>query len=255
MNYGFNPDLVEIEPEAYTTLGAKLPFTVYNETGQWETPKYEAQADMYETASCTVWGSQNAIEMYMMHVFGFEPNYDERFTRLHCDISVERGGGNPQDAYQSYRHDGLLEPNEPMPPTLKEFEDKGYLTSERKHKAQQWLNKYTITHEWVDNCNDREVIKQLLRYSPISISVTAWYEKNGLYVDMGQRNNHWCTVYGYIEDERGIILKVFDSYDHSEKLLHPNHHISYAKRIHISKALPKRTLWDILKSYLWDIFK
>lgn len=248
MNYGFDEDLVEIEPEAYV-LGA-LPQTAVQPDGQWDEflPVYEPQARLYETWSCTVYGSQNQIETYMKRVFGFEPNYDERYNV--AQIQIPPGGTNPQKAYQSFRHDGLKD-DEPDPDTYEEFMDKSYLTPKRIYEAMSWLDNYVLKHEWITDIT-KETIKDCLKYSPIAVSVTAWHEQTGLYVDNGKRNNHWCLCYGYIEDNEGIKLKIFDTYDKSHKLLHPDHRIAFAKRIWIYENTAPKLNWlqDLCKKLL-----
>src|SRR3990167_6395190 len=104
--YGFDERLIVKKPEDYS-FGAwtKVPTTIYSPDGQWPLVLYEPQAEKYETFGCTIWGSQNQSEMFIKGVFGFEPNFDERFTYLHSDLSVENRGANPQNAYESARHD------------------------------------------------------------------------------------------------------------------------------------------------------
>jgi len=257
--FGFDPDKVQIEPEAYL-LGA-LAFENINDGGQWETPLYEPQAENYETWGCTIWGGQNQIEIYFKKVFGFEPNYNEIFNYIKAGVGV--GGGDPQKAYESFRHDGLVNHDLiSFPATYEEFINPKQITPAIESTGKKWLVDYELWHEWLVKPT-KEEIKFMLKSSPIAIGVTAWFEENGLYVDRGMKNTHWCVAYGYIEDARGIILKVFDSYDHSEKLLHPAHSISLAKRILI-KRKPKgaeikltfwRRFWQGIKWYFAEILK
>jgi hypothetical protein len=74
-------------------------------------------------------------------------------------------------------------------------------------------------------------MKIALKTSPLGVSVSAWYEENGKYVDRGTRNNHWCVCYKI--DEEGV--HVFDSYDHSKKILSLDHNIGRAKRIWLNR--------------------
>ncbi len=252
IQYGFDIDKVFIEEEAYI-LGS-LPQQIIQEDGQWDEflPIYESQADKYETWGCTVWGSENQIETYEKYITGKESNYDERFIYLLSNVEI--GGANPQNAYEAIRHNGLIE-NESMPNSFKEFIDKSYLTDERFEKAKEWLNKWIFKHEWIKSPTKQD-IKENLKYSPITIAVTAWFEENGLYVDRGQKNTHWVVCYGYIEDERGIVLKIFDSYDKSHKLIHPDHNISIAKRILLlRKLVHKEEMQGIIAKLLEAIKK
>ena len=243
-NYGFREELVVKKPEDYTLGGiTKLPTIIHRQDGQWPIVLYEPQAEKYETWGCTVWGMENQAEMFIKEVYGEEPNYDERFTYLHSDI--KEGGANPQNAYESARNDGLID-NELLPTSFVGFKDKSYLTSERTQKGQDWrLKKFQFLHDWLSDTS-KETIKSALMLSPIAISVSAWVQDgDGLYIDAGLPNNHWCVAYGYLEEwkgKKGIFLKVFDSYDHSEKVLHPNHRIWVAKRIYIRKRSPDESI-------------
>ena len=256
-NYGFNEELVVIEPEAYILGGkSKVPTDIFRPDGQWKTPIYEPQAEKYETAGCTVWGAQNQIEIFFKEVFGFEPNYDERFIYQIVGIRREDGGTNPQNVYESIRKHGLID-NEPMPETYDEFTDRSYLTVERLEKGKKWIREeYDFYHDWLSDTS-KETIKSALMLSPIAISVTAWQkDKDGLYISNGEPNGHWCVVYGYKEEhkgKKGIFLKVFDSYDHSKKILHPDHHIAVAKRIYIRKRVPGEN--PVVSTVVWSLFK
>lgn len=250
-NYGFNPDLVEIKKEDYVFGAEKIPMVVIKEDGQYDEylPVYEPQAENYETSGCTVWGGQNQIETYFKKEFGFEPNFAEIFNYILAGVTL--AGANPQNAYQSFKNDGLVDNKLlPIPETYEKFSEPKQITEDLKTEGKKWLEQYDFKHEWVINPTQESIIS-VLPYSPVAIGITAWTEENGLYVDNGQPNNHWCLCYGYIKDERGIILKIFDSYDHSKKLLHPNHKISVGKRIYIKKKIKEEQTFYPEKSANW----
>lgn len=251
INYGFDEKLVEIEKEAYILgVNSKLPTTIQVPDGEWPDITYEPQAEKYETSGCTIWGGENQTEMFVKQVYGFEPNYDERFSYLHCNVDPARGA-NPQNFYESVRHDGLID-NEPMPDTLGEFLYTSYLTQERVNKGKQWLSRWNFWHDWLSDTS-KETIKGTLPLSPVALSVTAWFrDADGLYVDNGRPNTHWCVSKGYVKPgddlsryqvneamvqtlvaKGAIVLKIFDTYDFSWKLLHPDHRIAFAKRIYM----------------------
>ena len=251
INHGFDESLVEIEKEAYI-LGknSPVPITPFRPDGEWPGITYEPQAERYETSGCTIWGMENQVEMFVKEVYKFEPNYDERFTYLYCDVNPAVGA-NPQNAYESVRHNGLID-NEPMPNTLQEFLDKNYHTQERINKGKSWLTRWTLWHDWLVDTS-KPTIKGTLPFSPVALSVTAWFrDADGLYIDNGRQNTHWCVAFGYVKPgdnlsrfqvnegmvqtlvaKGKIILKIFDTYDYSWKLLHPDHRIGFAKRIYI----------------------
>ena len=71
MNFGFQKET--ICPDHYILGGlSKVPRVVYQPNGDWRSflPKYEPQAENYETWGCAVWGTQNAIEILFKRVFG-----------------------------------------------------------------------------------------------------------------------------------------------------------------------------------------
>ena len=251
INHGFDESLVEIEKEAYILgVNSKLPTTIFRPDGEWPDITYEPQAEKYETSGCTIWGGENQTEMFVKEVYKFEPNYDERFNYLYCDVDPARGA-NPQNFYESVRHNGLID-NEPMPDFLNQFLDKSFLTDERIQKGKSWLTRWSFWHDWLSDTS-KETIKGTLPLSPVAVSVTAWFrDEFGLYIDNGRQNTHWCVARGYVKPgddlsrfqvneamvqtlvaKGKIVLKVFDSYDHSWKLLHPDHRIAFAKRIYV----------------------
>ena len=252
-NYGFIEDDIKIEDTDYILGGlGDLPTEIIMPDGQWDKflPVYEPQAEKYETFGCTVWGSQNQIETYIKAVFGYEPNYEERYN--YNLIGINPPGARPNDAYQSIRNFGLLDaPKLPVPLTLEEFVTPRPVTEELKTEGKKWLEKYELKHEWVTG-DMKPAIMNTLKFSPIAVSVTAWINEQDFYIDNEQPNTHWTLCYGYQDTPIGIALKIFDSYDHSTKLLHPNHRIAFAKRIYIKEA-PKAkplTSWQKWQQFL-----
>jgi hypothetical protein len=243
-DYGFDPDEVAITPDNY--LSSALHKVLLQPSGQWDDflPAYEAQAKLYETWGCTVYGGENHIQFQHKRLYKEEPDYDERFNYVLAGVGVN--GASPHTSYESFRKDGLIK-QRPLPNTYKEFSNKSSITQEMIDEGQDWKEEYDFKHAWIRTPTKEEIIVEL-SYSTVGIGVTAWYEdENGLFIDNGQKNTHWCICYGYIKDERGIILKVFDTYDRSKKLLHPDHHISVAKVITLTKKPKNVTLKDDLR--------
>ena len=234
-NYGLL-DLIQ-EVSAYVLGRSIVPFIPYMEDGDWSPflPKYEPQAEKYETSGCTVWGAQNQIEILYKALYGIEPNYSERFNYLQIDIDPARGV-DPQITYESIRKNGLIDNYlMPVPATLQDFLDESDLTGSLRARGQNWLHKHDFKHEWLwanRPVDALEIMKEALKTSPLGVSVTAWYQDGTRkYVDNGKRNNHWCVLYKI--DGEG--LHIFDSYDHSKKILALDHYIGRAKRIWINK--------------------
>lgn len=244
----FGLDLFSIDPRAWVS-GAKesapMPSVPYVEDGNWEPflPKYEAQADEFESWGCTLWAGQNQIETFYKRVYGTEPNYDEWFN--YPLIPIKKGGQDPHVTCENIRTIGLVDAGTvKIPKTREEATNALRITNSVKLKGKQWLEDHDYKHEWLwngfDNTGFKEKIKQNLVFSPIAVSVWAWdMDENGMYInrqtnkDLGL-NNHFCLAYK-VADYNGFkdCIHVFDTYDHSKKVLHPDHIILRAKRIHI----------------------
>ena len=214
-----------------------LPRIPYCEDGDWTPylPKYEPQAENYETQGCTVWGSQNQIEIFEKRIYKREPNYSERFTYNLVPVDPNRGA-DPKDTYQTIRKCGLVD-NDLLrvPNTLEQFLDKDKITGSLLAKGQHWLTQHEFMYEWLWTSrpqNALEMMKEALQWSPLGVSVTAWMmDNNGKYADFNRPNNHWCVCYKI--DGEGI--HVFDSYDHSTKVLALDHNIKRVMRIYVNK--------------------
>lgn len=212
---------------------------VLQPSGQWKDffPIYEPQAEKYETNGCTVWGTQNAIEMLIMKKFGIEPNYSERYTYNVAEIDTQ--GANPSRACEAIKEYGLVDALKlPIPATFNEFMTPRPMTPELLELGHKWLEQYTFDYNplWRISRGQKwkiECIKKALKRSPVGVAVTAWFNQgDGVYNDGGGKpNNHWCVVVGY--EERG--WEVFDSYDHSTKVYDYNSRIDIAYEYVVDK--------------------
>ncbi len=249
MNFGFVEGLIDA---THYVLGrnSKLPNLELQPNGQWDRflPRYEYQDDDYETSGCTVWGWQNLIETLYRRIYNIEPNYSERFTYIRAGVTLN--GASPHEVAECIRKEGLLDAADlPHPQTYQEFRDPRSVTAKMLVKAQNWLVRHSFLHEWLwYEPQTKEartaILKAALKYSPIGVSVTAWYKgADGTYIDMGLPNNHWCIIYGW--QKKG--WKVFDSYDHTRKILSFDHNIKIAKRAYIGDAVRQNWLIDLFK--------
>lgn len=235
-----------------------VPKIVLNEDGQWDKflPNYESQNINYETYGCTIWGTQNCIETLENRLDNTSPNYSERYNYILANVTPP--GADVHYICDSIRQFGLVpEAILDMPNTYEEFLTPNPMTNEYLDVGKKWLNNWEFSHEWVFtdelNANVRIAkMKDALRYSPIGVSVTAWYEQDGIYIDNNEPNNHWCECYGYTEANGQVFWKIFDSYDNSHKILHPEHHIEVCKMIGLRKK-DKPTLCGRLKKWYNNI--
>lgn len=257
--YGFIPSTITSE---HYILGAfnQLPKVIIQPDRNWKPflPQWESQIGKFETFACTVFGTLNAIETYLRKL-NTDRNYDysERFNYILANITPP--GADPHFVSEILRKFGVIEQAElPFTNTLEEFMLPKPMTEDKLNKGKEWG--YVFQHEWLftsypgkDNMVNQ--IREALQYSPVCLSVTAWYEENGLYVDNGQPNGHWTLCYG-IDDDGGLLI--FDSYalvqngviTNAFKKLHPDHKVLCAKRYFITKKLPVQEQLNIIEKIL-----
>ncbi len=253
-NYGFVPS--KIESDHYILGGGQLPKIILQANRNWKDylPTWESQIDKgYETYGCTVYGTLNALETVLDRLNGHPYDYSERFNYILADVKAP--GADPHYVSEIIRKYGVIEQAElPMTNTYTEFNSPKPMTVDKLSKGQTWLGQYSFGHEWVfTNCPSKEsrtaLVREALQYSPICVSVSAWYEQNGLFVDNGIPNNHWTLCYG-IDDDGGLLI--FDSYalvqdgnpTNCFKKLHPDHKVQMAKRYYIeAKKNEEKLSW------------
>jgi hypothetical protein len=228
-NYGLDVSNIKIEPEHWVTLGSSG--VVNRPDSTWESVLYEPQfTSSYDTFGCTVWGTQSQIEIYIKEVFGVEPNYWEQFN--YNDVGINPPGENPQKVYDSIHKKGMMNQlDRTLPSTLEEFKTPRPPSKEHYDEAKKWP--FTLNHWWLADTSKESIIENLKR-CPVAVSVTAWRMEDGVYVDDGMANTHWCVAIAPSEYKGRKTIKVFDSYDHSEKILHPDHRIQFAKTITVN---------------------
>ena len=253
-NHGFiAPE--SIEPEEYILGGTEVSEEPIMPGGQWNDFLVVKEIQLQygiETFNCTGYGTTSAIEMLMNKVFGFEPNFSDRYTGTMAGTFPP--GNTPHKVIENIRKVAGLIDEELMPfdkelKSVEEYYDNG-LADKHWSKGLGWLKKYTIKHKWVfrGGTNNQERLKRALTISPLGVSVLAWQERNGLYYkEEGQQDTHWTVLYGYVE---GKYWKIFDSYDNTHKKLEWNYPFGYAKLYVIKKNDLKRNWWDYLLSLI-----
>lgn len=254
-NYGL---LISEEKDARAYGAGTLPKVVLKEDGQWDEflPVYEPQFnEFYDSFGCVVWATQNVIEIMLKKIKGIEYNFSERFTYILGKVTPP--GSDPHHIAEVVRNNGLID-NEllPMTKTFAEFLKPNPMTSELKDKGMEFP--YEVNHEylWQDKITKEvrtKLMKEYLCYSPLGVAVTAWHEENGVYVDLGKRNTHFTVCHGW--NTKG--WKVFDTYDHSLKIVSFDHNMEVCKRYYLepSTRLPQISLIErilnLMKSLLF----
>lgn len=261
-NYGFVPS--EITPDQYILGGGMLPKIILQSDSNWKDhlPKWESQIEgNFETYGCTVFGTLNAVETILNKLNSQDYNYSERYTYILSGITPP--GADPHFVSEIIRKYGVIAQEElPMTQSLAEFNTPKPMTTDKLASGQTWLDQYSFGHEWVfTNTPSKEdrtkLVREALQYSPLCVSVTAWYEDdNGLFVDLGQPNSHWCECYG-VDDDGGLLI--YDSYalvnsgvvTNALKKLHPDHKVTMAKRYNLTPKKKEESLNWIGKILAW----
>lgn len=251
MNKLFNDGFVEpkiTETHYIEGDGRLLGATVLNPSANWEKslPDFEYQAKMFETYGCTDWGLENQMQTHHKYLYGEEINYDERY--IYNLVPINPPGADPQDTYEAARRFGMISGFLPMTETLEEFKKPRPMTEPYLAEGKKWNLKYFFDHDWVLTGEpDPEKLRTKLKDSSLGVSVTAWIEENGVYVDKGQPNTHWCLLYK-MDD---TYYYIFDSYEPKLKRLPiKDHKICYAKRIVFRKRTPEEVKELIHKQQL-----
>ena len=236
MNYGLQ--IKDDDPDAYILGGlTQLPKIVYQINGDWSSylPAYEPQFNsFYDSYGCTVWGTQNIIETLLKRLKEKEYNFSERFNYILAGITPP--GADPHYVIESVRENGLIANDKlPMTDSYEEFLKPNPMTDDLLEEGLKFP--YEVRHEYVwrrplSKEERTEKIREALQYSPLGVSVTAWNEENGVYVDNGEPNNHWCMLYA--ESANGWLI--FDSYDQTKKTLSFDHNIYLCKRIYLQAS-------------------
>lgn len=261
-NYGFIPPKID---ETHYVLGGVATLggqEVLQANGQWDAyiPQVEIQAQRgIETYNCSAFGTTSILEFLHLKIYGEQINSSDRYLGIMA--GTKPPGNDPHTVVQAIRHDGLV-PEEYLPfstniKTVEEYYSFLYGDETRcTVEGQRFLQRYQVGHEWVWTGiiakEERTAkMKEALQYSPLGVSVSAWYQEDGVYVDKGKLNNHWCVCYGWNDEG----WKIFDSYDSSLKTLSYDHKIQFCKRYSLTKKTTRHNWFIDLLIRLGSIFK
>lgn len=204
-----------------------------------------------DTFGCTAFGAIQQIAKMINFIYGEKPNFSERF--LYNLVEINPPGADPQKVYEAVRKVGLVKQEDlPVPKTLEEFRRPRPMTDTLKDKAKKvFKDIFYFDHDWVlTGKPDPEKLRANLRKSPLAVSVTAWLEENGVYVDGGQPNTHW-TGLDYMDNDYYYIDDSYPPY--KKKLPIKRHNINYAKRIVLykkDKNIINNSLLEVLRGML-----
>jgi len=212
----------------------------------------ERQNLKFETWNCTGFNTLQPIERMEYAITGKEVNYSDRWLGIVAGTKFP--GNDPHKVAEAVRKYGLI-PEEMLPwsDDLQNVDEyysfKGANEAECRAEGKKWLETHTFLHEWVFKKEHtlEERTKRMIEaldYCPPSISVTAWYLEDGVYVDKGQRNTHWTNEIDFKQD---VYFVADDSYlENGDSIKHVawNHNIKYCKRYYLDvHERIKQTNW------------
>lgn len=216
--YGFQPPV--IVPEDYFLGSGKLGSQEINPTGDWIAylPKFEKQAEFYETNACVSYGTNSALEILHKFLYGIEPNNSDSFLATASETNPY-SGNNPKKVSVTLRHKGCVaEEKRPYPDTLEKFYEP--ISQELYDLGADWLKDYEFGYEYVDKTKLREALKR----SPIGCAVNAWSQNDkGEYIRLGA-SNHWVVLVWFDDFDRPVI---WDSYDEGLKTLEKDYDLEF----------------------------
>ena len=208
-NYGLKLDTPK--PEDYIFGGGMVPMETLQPDGDWSgfLPVKEYQnLNGIEPYACVTFTILNCIEILIRQQYGIEKNYSDRF--LAAISGTKEGGNSPSTVCEFLRKIGVV-PQEiwPFDESIKTFE-KFYepIPPKLYELAQEFNREWDFKHEFVPLNHD--AISAALKCSPLLISVSAWFERDGKYYrPEGMTDNHATTM---MYERQGEFMRVFDSY-------------------------------------------
>lgn len=209
-NYGYKPDIQK--PEDYVLGGiTKLPREILQADKDW-TPflgvKEYQNLNQIEPFACVSFSVLNCAEILIKRKYGLDRNYSDRFLAM--TSGTQEGGNSPNAVAQSLHKEGVvLQDVWPFDQSIDSFE-KFYSPIPQGiiDLAKEFLDEFDFKYEKVPS--NHKSISEALTYSPVLISVSAWFERNGLYYrPEGFIDNHATTL---IYEREGEFRRVFDSY-------------------------------------------
>jgi hypothetical protein len=182
--------------------------------GQWTAylPEGELQRNRFgDTFMCVSFSWNNIVEFLANRRYGEVLNMSDVF--LGSGSGTIRGQGNSKRAVAEWaRRNGFVHETD-YPYTESMTLDQAYapLVPPLLAKGKANLDKWAFYWKWVGN-NSPAALKDALRFSPVQVDVTGFYDMNDKGIVVWNREKpqyaHEVTVFGY---EEGVCWHVFDS--------------------------------------------
>lgn len=261
-NHGFNASVIDSQHYVFGDSCLATEILVPDGHGWGD---YLPQDDFQdrnglETMNCTNYGTLHALATLGKRKFGilFQQNLSERYTGIMTGTNL--GGNDPHNVIEEIRKDCGVIPEVYLPFDNTIFSWNTYyspkpMTYDLYKIGAHWLKKYNVGHDWTflpaePLATKQAKMKEALKYSPLGASGYAWsMHADGMYYCDGA-DNHWFTVYDFVD---GKYWMIFDSYDSTHKKLEWNYNFGQCKRYTLSLNLGAENLPDIPPTDNWMV--
>jgi len=229
-----------IKAEDYIFGSSSVPDVILEPTGRWTDflPEDETQKKQFDSFGCTIFTTNNQVEIFSKRIFGGKPNFSDRAGYIMANIAPP--GADPQTIYEMIRKSGIVDEKDLAWTddinTLEKYSQPKPLPKNLLDKAKQWLNEVFFKHQYLPTINGQitqETMKSALQRSPLAIAVDAWNldTTTGKYVRIGE-DTHWTLI---IEFKEGDYFLCYDTYSPFLKKLDWNFGFTVAKKIYLRK--------------------
>jgi len=219
-----------IKDTDYIMGASPLIKKVLQEDSNWTPfiPPHEKQRGRTETMACVSFGLLNTLEILAKRKWGEDWNKSDRYTAKISNTSrngnlMSRVIDNTRKVY------GTVDQTD-WENNIDEFtwtEFYAQIPQAVTDKGKMWLKDYEIGYEGV--YAQKQALIEALKFSPLWLAVSAWYERDGVYIRTGNPN-HVCV--GILPKPEGMV--VLDQYEPFIKTVAWDN-IFYPKIVTISK--------------------
>lgn len=198
---------------AERSLAAKFKGDILQPDGDWRPYLFDGiyshQAPSYETNSCVSHGTANALELLRRKQFQYDQDLSDRFIAKTSNTDPARGNTPKNVAEAIRKYFTVFEQEWGTKDALTVDEFYKDIPQNLKTLAAGRGAEWEIGYELVTNTKLR--MREALQYSPLGLSVPAWFEKDGEYYrPKNQLDTHWvCCIYMDEKDR----LYILDSYE------------------------------------------
>lgn len=253
-SYGFIAPHIDTDREGTNHIlgSANLQEPIINPSGDWSAhlPIGETQNKRnVETNACTLHGTETAIEEQLLFFTEKKANNSERYLANYAKnlgLLNPNVGADPHAIAEMRRNVSGTIPEERAPWVDSISSPAEYYSLDVNPlipEAKTWYNEWRLNHKWLwvgqtAPQEKRRRIQDALTKGTVSVSVAAWYERNGLYYKPdGATDNHWVNLPRARGNEPYMVL---DSYPETEgdfiKDLDPLYDFSFAKVYFLTPA-------------------